>query len=75
MTVATGIDAPLAEGFKAIRHTAGIEVKAPCEEAVRVCTPDGRTVAQGVTNEEILLPRKGVYIVSSGPSFTAKMLF
>lgn len=73
-TVATGIGAPLAEGFKTIRHTAGIEVKAQGHAAVRVFSPDGRTVAQGATNETILLPRRGIYIVSSGP-FTTKVLY
>ena len=63
-----------ASGFKIIRHDGNIKVKSPLYERVRIYTTDGRLVASGITNEAIMLPARGAYLVSAG-TFREKVLF
>lgn len=50
--------------FRMVRTPSAIEVKSPTDDKVTVFTTDGRKLATGNTNEQILLPGHGAYIVS-----------
>ncbi len=75
LDIDTGAESVSPSGqFEIIRKGHGIEVKGPSQERVRVYAPDGHLVAYGITNEAVLLPARGAYIVSAG-AYRGKILF
>ena len=66
--------ASLPEQFKIIKNGHNIEVKSPLREQVKVYGTDGCLVAHGTTNETIVLPTHGTFLVSAG-TYKEKVLF
>ena len=66
--------ASLSEQFKIIKNGHNIEVKSPLHEQVKVYGTDGCLVAHGTTNETIVLPTHGTFLVSAG-TYKEKVLF
>lgn len=66
--------ASLPEQFKIIKNGHNIEVKSPLHEQVKVYGTDGCLVAHGTTNETIVLPTHGTFLVSAG-TYKEKVLF
>ena len=64
----------LREQFKIIKNGHNIEVKSPLHEQVKVYGTDGCLVAHGTTNETIVLPTHGTFLVSAG-TYKEKVLF
>ena len=66
--------ASLSGQFKIIKNGHNIEVKSPLHEQVKVYGTDGCLVAHGTTNETIVLPAHGTFLVSAG-TYKEKVLF
>ncbi|MCD8317742.1 MAG: VCBS repeat-containing protein [Paraprevotella sp.] len=68
LTVTTAVtSASLGTSLEIARHGLNIKVKSDRNEPVKIYTPDGMLVSQGITNEPILLPARGIYLVAAGP--------
>ncbi len=75
LSVTTNVDQTFLPGdFKLFHRGQNIEIKSPYRNDVKIFTADGRPVAYGTTNETILLPGHGTFIIQSGKGFTTKVL-
>lgn len=64
LQVTTDIRQAENKGFKIIQTPSSIEIESDENNVVNIYTTDGRMLTTGQTNEQILLPRHGTYIVS-----------
>ncbi len=71
--VGTGADGPDVCRLRIVPDSGGVVVKGETGQRVRIFNTEGQIIAIGTTNERILLPGHGLFIVNSG-GITSKIL-
>lgn len=74
LQVTTDVKHTVGTGFRIIRTPSGVEIKSATDEQVNIYSADGRMVTTGRTNEQLLLPGRGIYLIAA-KQFKGKIIF